>query len=599
MKEDEVLIEANRLVAAGLNDAAIDLLQESLDSHLSSPALLRALGRTYLVSKQPKQAAVYLKRSLEASQARKNAALPPTEEQDDDFSDEDLDFIDAQATEQHESDYTPFAPEPTGGTNGGAIDTPPPPRPTLHIARRNGRSDVEESGKDRIQIKYTSRRQVKQDDHNHSPAQTGGTQPPEQVPPPLATVERAEEDASMPPVTQETPKPEPTEEVPARPAPATTPATTPATVAIDPPTAPTPHEIAIPLPQRNPTPPEDQSAEQEEHEQDATPLFQVGPSEQNDQPPDQTLNGDLTEELDDELREELLIEEAEIDLDLDDSDDPEDDLGLEKSENTDDVDYLIESLGQNQEDDALDELAWDDYDDLDEFDELAQRESFAEPQREGTITRETRARQAATELLLKSDWPPSTLELLTQVFVENGWSAARVALEREIDKGLLPDELVLAQDIRNLWSENERFWTTYHRIKRNAPAMMAEAIYRHMSWAEALRIMRCFPAIPSIEEIFELIEETYEWWYAERRLRRSFPAFIKFLKYRTGSMRGTLPGHCFFSFTDWPENDSAADSIDQLRPVSSANHRLLEMGVQLPLVGSPPAKNIMNVNKDR
>ena len=113
----------------------------------------------------------------------------------------------------------------------------------------------------------------------------------------------------------------------------------------------------------------------------------------------------------------------------------------------------------------------------------------------------------------------------------------------------------LCDSIRNYWFNNERYWITFARIKKNGLYMEADAAYRHMSWAEALRIVRCFPALPEVEEVIGLIEETYEWWYSDQKLCRSFKTFFKFLKYRTGSMRGALPGHCAFSFLEWPDSD--------------------------------------------
>jgi tetratricopeptide (TPR) repeat protein len=274
VNENEVLTEANRLVAGGLRHAAIDLLQESLDSYPSSPALLRTLGRAYLLSGQPEQAVIYLERSLEASQASNKALQTSPEERNDDFTDDDLEFIDAQAEQQSELDYSPFDATPFSSAKS-------------------------------------------------------------------------------------------------------------------------------PL----------QSSEPPDHEPD---------SESGDQPQD-----------------ELLLDAPELGLDLDETESDEDES-----------DYLIESLAPNLDDEETDELAWDDYDDLDEFDEQARRESPVEPQGEGAISREIRARQAAAELLLTCDWHPSTIDLLQQVFVENGWGAARVVIEREIEKGLLPDELALAWVIR-------------------------------------------------------------------------------------------------------------------------------------------------------
>jgi tetratricopeptide (TPR) repeat protein len=462
VNENEVLTEANRLVASGLRHAAIDLLQESLESYPSSPALLRTLGRAYLLSGHPDQAVIYLKRSLEASQASKETLQPSSEAKSDDFTDDDLDFISAQAEQQNELDYSPF-------------DSDPDAQP----------------------------------------------------------------------------------------------------VSIDQP-------IAKPTPsaQHSPSPQQDQPAP---HDQDATPFSSAKSPLRSSEPPGQEPDSELA----DQLPAELLLEAPELGLDFD-----------ETESDDDESDYLIESLAPNLDDEETDELAWDDYDDLDEFDEQARRESPVEPQGEGAVSREIRARQAAVELLLTCDWHPSTIDLLQQIFVDNGWGAARVAIEHEIEKGLLPDELVLARFVRAYWSENERFWTTYHRIKANAPCMAAAAVYRHMSWAEALRIVRCFPALPASEEVMELIEDAYEWWYADRNLRRSFKTFFKFLKYRTGSMRGALPGHCVFSFFEWPEDDSASESIGPLNPITKASQYLQDLGIQLPLACEPPPRNIMSIRKE-
>lgn len=62
----------------------------------------------------------------------------------------------------------------------------------------------------------------------------------------------------------------------------------------------------------------------------------------------------------------------------------------------------------------------------------------------GRVSREERALQKAAELIGKANWPHSTLSLVQQIFVMSGWGATRLALEREIEKGLTPDELILA-----------------------------------------------------------------------------------------------------------------------------------------------------------
>jgi hypothetical protein len=336
-----------------------------------------------------------------------------------------------------------------------------------------------------------------------------------------------------------------------------------------------------PTPQHSPGSPHDRAA-QAQRKADHS-------AQTNSVPGDSELaEHDCDPDLDVQPPEELSLHEPEVDLDLEESE--IDDDGFSD---------LAEALASIPDLEETDTLSWDDLEDLDEFDELAQREHPDQLPTEDTLTRAMRARQVAVEILLECEWPSSAIDLLQQVFIEDGWGAARVAIERELKKGLVPDELALARVVRGYWSENERFWTTFQRIKTNAPFMQADAAYRHMSWAEALRIVRCFPAIPAAEEVTGLIEETYDWWYNDASLRRSFKIFLKFLKYRTGSMRGALPGHCLFDFLEWPECGPETDSMELLHSMTPGRRYLWELGIQLPLDGEEPPRNIIRISQEQ
>jgi len=167
VNENEVLTEANRLVAGGLRQAAIDLLQESLDSYPSSPALLSALGRVYLLEGRPEKAVVHLKRSLEASQAKKAALQLSPNRQHDEFTDDDLAFVDAQANLQGEVDYSPCDADASEPNDNGTVEVPQlPPRPVLHIAPGSGSRKEEKSGERGVKIEYRHRRRL--DTHDGS-----------------------------------------------------------------------------------------------------------------------------------------------------------------------------------------------------------------------------------------------------------------------------------------------------------------------------------------------------------------------------------------------------------------------------------------------
>jgi hypothetical protein len=192
-------------------------------------------------------------------------------------------------------------------------------------------------------------------------------------------------------------------------------------------------------------------------------------------------------------------------------------------------------------------FSWDDLDDFDEIDEYNEfnKNKIAKT---GKINRHERAKQIAIEVIQKYDWGEENLYLLQQVFYENGWIMARKSIERELSKGLMPDELKLAMYIRELWTENEQYWISFLHIKSNISGQSARAAYKNMSWSESLRIIRSFSYSPSKEEIQYFIEEIYDDWYCSTRLQKSFKIFIRYLKYRTGSVRGTLLGNEVFSF---------------------------------------------------
>ena len=135
-----------------------------------------------------------------------------------------------------------------------------------------------------------------------------------------------------------------------------------------------------------------------------------------------------------------------------------------------------------------------------------------------------------------------------------------MAIERELAKGLTQEELELAHYIRSIWTENQQYWTSFIHITSNSNGQQTRAAYKNMSWPESLRIIRSFNNIPSEEEIQLFIDQTYDDWYCSAELQRKYKAFIKYLKYRTGSVRSSLPGNEIFSFVAAFENESLFDT---------------------------------------
>lgn len=195
-------------------------------------------------------------------------------------------------------------------------------------------------------------------------------------------------------------------------------------------------------------------------------------------------------------------------------------------------------------------------DDLYEFDEIIDELENTDPhyineiETTGKLNRYEKAKQIATEVIQAYSWDKENISLLEQVFYENGWGMTRVSIERELNNGLIPEELKLALFIRQLWTENQQYWISFLHITSNQPGQESRAAYKTMSWVESLRIIRSFSNMPSEEEIQIFVYQLYDDWYCSTTLQRQHRAFIKYLKYRTGLDRRSLPGNEFFSFFD-------------------------------------------------
>ena len=174
-------------------------------------------------------------------------------------------------------------------------------------------------------------------------------------------------------------------------------------------------------------------------------------------------------------------------------------------------------------------------------------------------------------------WDREYLPLLEAIFVESGWGAARIAIENQIERGAVPEQIVLARKVRSIWFSNEYLWTAF-RMRSNAPFMQAEAVYKNFSWADALRLIGCFPSIPDEFEIEAFIEELFEEWYFNNRLRRHFHAFFKYLRYRIGASRRTLPGDLGFLFSSSLSDEWGVDNAELLSEISEMRGDLRELG---------------------
>lgn len=532
MKQNEVLAEANKLVSNGLRKAAIDLLREYLDSDPNATKVLSTLGRAYLLDRQPQKAVIYLKRSLEISQRAKSVGTAPPDYRSEAFGNDDMAFVEAEEASAEEQTFD-FEDE-AQSVKGGVRARPDIESPPINAVEARGADD-------RAQVPDT----VPADIHERL-APDEGTLSGE-----TSNDEPVETDGLLE----------------------------------------TPDQCDID---------EDEAAEsttvddsRPSNDWNEQPYLPESPTSE---PIEAGISGDFnaTEELDafeqvDEGVEEDFEEESPLDLPFADTAiDDDDELEDADSESLPGELHLALPVSIDDESDDLD---LEDLEDLDDFDEFASR-VVEDKEDDDVVTREQRARQIAAEVLAEADWESTHLSLLQEIFVEKGWSATRKALEVAIQRGLTPDELAIAREIRALWEDGDQYWTTFHKIKSGVAFCQADAAYRHMSWLEAIRIIRCFPDVPEVEEVYDFIEESYEQWYNSARLRLGYKAFFKFLRYRASLMKRSARGRFALSFNEPSPGDTWLDSDALDNALSPAGQEIQSLGLALNSWPRPPENKI-------
>ena len=519
MDKRNVLAEANDLVSNGLRQAAIDLLLEYLGFDPDSAQVLTLLGRTYLLNHQPEKAVPHLQKSLAITQGSVAYETESSTYEAEAFNDGDLDFVTSQADSSAENMYRLDDDESSQTPKGEEKQNNPNSRSTLTITATKSGCRRSERNKKGVEIFYKGRKR------------------------PTA---KTDADLAMSGVFNRTDGND---------------------------------GNATPPPVKD-TPPVTAAAADELPGVEAEIQYPHADSRQSTELERQYLT--VGEEIDDQLwgdegspaasvyaendgflgDEQLLFDEY-----------FEEDRGNEKP---DDVRPTLD-LEQETE---LGQLFWDDFEELNDFEENAQR-AVEKVQSAGRISPEARARQIASEVLSNADWDPKCLSLLQQIFIENGWSACRRAIERAIDRGLSPEELRLARKIRLFWVGNERFWTTFSRINSNVRGTHSHAIYKNISWVASIKLIRCFPSLPDIEEVYSFIEDAFDFWYCSQFLRNTYPSFNFFIISRVDSMGWSLPGETLFSFLYYDYSDADYDDDRLSGATSPAKQELLTLGIHL------------------
>lgn len=518
-----LLAEVNTLTQAGKHQAAIDLIEEQLAPEDCDPGLLRLLGRLYLITKQPKQAADYFQRALAALRVGKTIIQNPWEKftgvdesvpshslQPNPVGLDELDYFENNAsgfqaiTESYAEDSSQCEAGPILHRDHLAeksweanSDEPEKTRQTLSLNRNLGtkKSNVKDSRPHQgTKIIYTGR-----------PRQGQVSSPAEPIPsesyagglnhhpilgrPPVAefsTLEDLQQESCY--ETEKT------------------------TSVIE--------EYLI-------NPVESAVLAIPKAEAETSCLPRCDGEEDDSEDPDSDEAGDCSLEVDDWDSWDEEYQESE----------PYDDStsGLPTSE----IDIALE------DNELGDFYRTNEYEYLFDIDEVLDAEQLEDPDPQEItkgLTREQRARQKAADFVMFAGWPNSALRLVEQVFVTSGWGAARIALEREVQKGLTPNELVLASHLKAIWAENDYYWLAF---ERSGSTRLSHHI---LSWPMALHIVRSYDSLPQLEELMTLLDSEYDYWIERPQLTKAFRSFTRYLWFRFSGVKGVLPPEQFFCF---------------------------------------------------
>lgn len=243
-----------------------------------------------------------------------------------------------------------------------------------------------------------------------------------------------------------------------------------------------------------------------------------------------------------------------------------------------DEDLLYFDEGDCEQFDVTDDAfisVFDEFDCDEDFEEIQENIDDVNDEYRSKLTRWERAQQVAVEVIYSTNWSGKHLPFLTDVFFESGWGAVRITMEKEILNGTTIDELILARDFKEIWKNCDRYWITLSKL--GPFAHVTEATHRQMSWVQALRIIRCFNWLPSIEELEVFLEDEFEYWYQHTLMRRIFPVFMKYLCYYRAKNNPYMDfelGPYQSEFTDDP-----MDNGDFINCNSENRQRLSEVGL--------------------
>ncbi|BBL73697.1 hypothetical protein [Methylomagnum ishizawai] len=231
-------------------------------------------------------------------------------------------------------------------------------------------------------------------------------------------------------------------------------------------------------------------------------------------------SNDLSYEENESEKEELYSNEE-----LEDAEDVIDASWLEE--------YILEEASSTVK--ASNEYLWEQFEPIgSDFDEYISSSDFLDVRSDSKLSKIERAHQIAIQVGLEYGWDEVGIQLLTKVFYRYWWSATQVSMRRELASGLVPIELDLAEQAREIWYQYPEFSEEYRW-----PGEMIQK-YRYLPWPSALALIRSFGGYPEIEEVEKLLIDIYEHWRDCMLFMDKFPSFRFYLDYRLGRSRDSL-----------------------------------------------------------
>jgi len=200
---------------------------------------------------------------------------------------------------------------------------------------------------------------------------------------------------------------------------------------------------------------------------------------------------------------------------------------LDATYEAEDEDYFTE-LEQEKKSEIHSDGEWLLDDDL-FYDGEEDRAELIDVESHGKISREERAWQIAHSLGTTFDWDDQGIALLQEIFFERGWQQARVAMESLMRDGMTSEQLMYAKELKESWDLRTELTIAFYytRADRSTYCYSGEKV---LSWRVAIEIIKSLDGCNDFDEIEQFVEEAFDAWYSNGRLRHDYRSFLQYLR---------------------------------------------------------------------